>query len=78
MKCEKCKYCQYDWGDDMYLCRFGWEDEDSKGNCGCRYNQKTLDKKNKTLQKEEQDAANEFYEDFVKFCRKEENNEKYI
>ena len=46
---------------------FGWEDEDSKGNCGCRYNQKTLDKKNKTLQKEEQDAANEFYEDFCKF-----------
>ena len=77
MKCEKCKYCQYDWSDDMYLCRFGWEDEDSKGNCGCRYNQKTLDKKYKALQKEEQDAANEFYEDFVKFCRKE-NDEKYI
>lgn len=67
MKCEKCNYCQYDWSDDMYLCRFSWEDEDYKGNCGCRYNQKTLDKKYKTLLKEEQKAENEFYEDFCKF-----------
>lgn len=74
MKCEKCKYCQYDWSDDMYLCRFGWEEEDSKGNCGCRYNQKTLDKKYKILLEEEQKAETEFYEDFVKFYRKEENN----
>lgn len=33
----------------MYLCRFGWEEEEQK-------------------------AATEFYEDFVKFCRKEEND----
>ena len=75
MKCENCKYCQYDLADDMYLCRFGWEEEDSKGNCGCRYNQKTLDKKYKALQKEEQDAANEFYEDFCKFLERKKKDE---
>ena len=64
MKCDNCKYCHYDRADDMYLCDFGWESEDSKGNCGCRYNQKTLDKKYKTLLEEEQKAATEFYEDF--------------
>lgn len=74
MKCEKCKYCQYNYSDEMYLCRFGCEEEDSKGNCGCRYNQKTLNKKYKILLEEEQKAETEFYEDFVKFCRKEENN----
>lgn len=78
MKCEKCKYCQYDWSDDIYLCRFGWEEEDSKGNCGCRYNQKTLDKKYKALQEEEQAAANEFYEDFCKFIEREMNDTKNI
>lgn len=74
MKCENCKYCQYDITDDMYLCRFGWDDEDSKGNCGCMYNQKTLDKKYKVLQKEEQNAANEFYKDFCKFMERKTND----
>ena len=72
MKCENCKYCQYDGQECMYFCRFGWEEEDSKGNCGCRYNQKTLDKKYKALQKEEQYAANEFYENFCKFMEERE------
>ena len=72
MKCDNCKYCQYDWRDDMYLCRFGWEEEDSKGNCGCRYNQKTLDKKYKILLDEDIKASSEFYEDFCKFMKESE------
>ena len=56
----------------MYLCCFGWEDEDSKGNCGCRYNQKTLDKRYKILLEEKQKAETEFYEDFCKFMKEKE------
>lgn len=53
-------------------CRFGWEEEDSKGNCGCRYNQKTLDKKYNQLVKEEQEGFSEFCESFCNFVKKEE------
>ena len=73
MKCDNCKYCQYDRADNVYLCRFGWEEEDSKGNCGCRYNQKTLDKKYKILLDEDIKAFSEFCRDFCKFM--EEKNE---
>ena len=44
MKCNNCPYLDYDRCEDMYLCRFGFEYEDSKGNPSCKYNRRTLDK----------------------------------
>lgn len=54
MRCDNCKYCQYDRADDMYLCYLGIEEtENAKGQCGCRFNKKTLDKVNKEYWEEE-------------------------
>lgn len=64
MRCKNCEYCQYDRADDMWLCEFGFEEEDSKGRCGCKYNRKTLNKMNRErlneLEKECLDMARYF------------------
>lgn len=49
MRCKNCPYTEYDYGENVELCKFfGYgEDEISenrKGEIGCRYNKKTLDK----------------------------------
>ena len=44
MRCDNCEYRRYIYSDDIYECEFGFEGENSKGECGCRYNRKTLNK----------------------------------
>ena len=68
MRCDNCPYLQYDFSEDAYYCVFGFEGEDSKGRCGCRYNMKTLNKFNKERL---DDLANDC-EQMVKFFEMEE------
>lgn len=49
MRCKDCPYNDYDRAENCNICRFGFEGEDSRGECGCRYNRKTLDKFNRDL-----------------------------
>lgn len=50
MRCDNCDYCRYSYADDIYECALGFdEEENSKGQCGCRYNRKTLDKWRKEM-----------------------------
>ena len=69
MRCDNCPYLDYDRADDMYLCRFGFEEEDSKGRCGCKHNKKTLDKFERERLDELENEGQRMYEFFN---RKEE------
>lgn len=66
MKCVNCPYCDYDRADDMYLCRFGFEYEDSKGNLCCKYNRRTLDK----LERERLDELEKECQGLVDYYKK--------
>lgn len=46
MRCDNCNYCKSgDCYETYWECSLGIEEtENSKGQCGCRYNRKTLDK----------------------------------
>ena len=46
MRCENCPYCNYDSWDGFWYCQFHFDyTEDRNGDCGCKYNKRTLDKK---------------------------------
>lgn len=65
MRCDNCNYCRYDHADNMYVCEFGFDDkENSKGQSGCRYNRKTLNKKYKEKMDEIYKEESEGYIDY--------------
>ncbi len=53
MRCKWCIYKTYDWGEQYDLCNlFGYGDngeitENRKGELGCRFNAKTIEKMNR-------------------------------
>ena len=65
MRCDNCDYCRYSYADDLYECIFGFEgEENSKGQYGCRYNRKTLDKIHKEMWEAEAEECRRMAEYF--------------
>lgn len=63
MRCKNCEYCRYDRADDMYECSLYIDNtENSKGECGCRYNRKTLLKLEENYWKKEKEWAEKLLE----------------
>ena len=60
MRCDNCEYCVSDYLELYFHCIFGpMEVEDKKGNFGCKYNKKTLDKMRREQLKEEKEMEKE-------------------
>lgn len=55
MRCDSCNYCYYDYSENYDYCWLGIDAYDNGRSCGCRYNQKTLDKWAEHQEKEEQE-----------------------
>lgn len=72
MRCNGCQYDTYDYQEGYPTCRiFGDNDdyiyENKKGELGCKYNQKSLQKIAKMREREEEEIVRQMG-DFVKFC----------
>lgn len=73
MRCEGCTYTVYDYSENVELCKFfGYGDdeisENRKGEIGCRYNKKTLDKFERISQEVDEPEIIRQMGDFAKFC----------
>lgn len=53
MRCKNCPFCYFDNAENGYYCKFNIYEENAKGEPGCKYTRKTLDKFNKETYKEE-------------------------
>lgn len=72
MRCSGCPYKSYDYQEGYPTCRiFGDNDdyiyENKKGELGCKYNRKSLQKFVKVHERAEEDIVRQMGE-FVKFC----------
>lgn len=63
MRCKNCSYVTYDYAEDYEICVFGFEEENSKGEIGCKYTEKQLSK----FLKEMEEAEAEEYERMGKY-----------
>lgn len=66
MRCKNCNYLIYDYSEDYETCYFGFEDENSKGECGCKYREATLDKFAKEIEEMEAEEYGRMAEYFCK------------
>ena len=44
MRCKNCNYLYFDYSENYEDCRLGLGEENNKGEIGCKYTQKQLDK----------------------------------
>lgn len=71
MRCKNCNYLMYDYSEDCEDCMFGFDDEDSKGEIGCKYTRKQLDKFAKEMEEMETENYARMGEYFSKLKLKE-------
>lgn len=79
MRCKNCPYTEYDYSENVELCKFfGYgEDEISenrKGEIGCRYNMKSLQKFVRMHEEEEEEIVRQMG-DFAKWYEETYKNQ---
>jgi hypothetical protein len=77
MRCKNCPYEDYDYQEGYPTCRLFGDNEDycyenAKGELGCRYNQRGLQKFVRLPELEEQDIVRQMG-DFAKWCKEHPN-----
>ena len=53
MRCENCNYLYFDYSENYEDCRLGLGEENNKGEIGCKYTSKQLEKFAKEIEKME-------------------------
>lgn len=66
MRCKNCDYLYYDYSEGYEDCRLGLGDENDKGEIGCKYNRKQLEKFAKEMDEAEAEEYARMYEYFSK------------
>lgn len=79
MRCENCPFGVYDHSEDYELCPLGDDlaEENKKGEFGCKYTRKQLEKLIEKENKMQDEAREKFCGEFMEFIEKEalENNQ---
>ena len=66
MRCNNCNYLYFDYSENYEDCRLGLGEENGKGECGCKYTQKQLDKFAKEIEEMEAEEYKRMGEFFSK------------
>lgn len=75
MRCKCCPHKSYDYQEGYQICRLFGDNEDyiyenQKGELGCKYNRRSLQKFVRAQELEEEEIVRQMG-DFVEFCKKE-------
>lgn len=66
MRCKNCNYLYFDYSENYEDCRLGLGDDNYKGECGCKYTRKQLEKFANELDKAEAEEYSRMAEYFFK------------